>query len=298
MRLDQTKLFYISLCVFFVLGSFVTAYVSGQQAKNIPDKSLPEPEYYVGYINNYINQKVNLMTLADIWAYEYVTHPPEPTGVLPLYPAQSLVYEYDLVNCSITDIETYIIPDKVTTHGTNVGLGLYLKEGNLSSFVLKKYQSISTAGDGEKPLKIEIKTPRITIGSQRAVLRLVITNFGTEISEAVFIPTVSTKDSNSRFYGINTVVDSEESLYLQIKNEYQMIKGRRYYVSYDRGIGIKLHEVTYRQDDENKIGIKKDEVVALFSYPTLVRKDNILDQYSDFENFITRIIPYINTQVK
>ena len=80
-------------CLFFVLGAFVTAYMNGKQVESIPDRSWQTPEYFVGYFNNYLNQKINPMTLGDVFVTEYIEHPDESTGVVPLYPTQTVIQE-------------------------------------------------------------------------------------------------------------------------------------------------------------------------------------------------------------
>ena len=77
MQINRWKLFYLSLCVFFILGSYATACANGEQAQAYPDMSWSTPEWWVGYYNNYINEKVNLSTMGDILVTEYLEHPQE-----------------------------------------------------------------------------------------------------------------------------------------------------------------------------------------------------------------------------
>lgn len=65
-EMSRWKLFYISLCLFFVLGAMATGYIQGEQLKAYPDMSWRTPKNFVGYFNNWINQKVNPTTLGDV----------------------------------------------------------------------------------------------------------------------------------------------------------------------------------------------------------------------------------------
>lgn len=301
MQLNRLKIFYIALCLFFVVGAFVTAYVSGEQVEDLPDMSWQKPEYFVGYFNNYLNQKVNPMTLGDVFVTEYIEHPDEPTGVVPLYPTQAVIQERSMVNCSITEIETYLVPDDNNTYGTIVGIGLYVKRGESGRWELEKYDTVSTAGDGSQVIEVVIETPRITFDAEGGSIRIVITNFGTEINEAVYVPSVIDTSERSSFSGMNTIVDIEEALFLTIKNKYQMVKGYRYYVDYKRFVGLQLHKVAYKQDDKD-IAINSNEIIAIFDYPTLIRKDSITNRYSNFRslfgNFLNIVDPKLVTNIE
>ena len=126
MTLDRSKLYYISLTLFFVLGAFVTAYVQGENTETRPDMSRNTPEFFVGYFNNYLHEKVTPSTMADVLITEYITHPMEATGVVPLHPAQSVSQENYLVNCSVSEFDTYISTGE-DTFGTIIGVGVYRK---------------------------------------------------------------------------------------------------------------------------------------------------------------------------
>ena len=163
MEINRLKPFYISLCVFFLVGAFVTAYVNGQQVQTVPDNNWHTPEYFVGYFNNYLNQKVNPMTLGDVMVTEYLENPSEPTGVVPLYPTQAVVQDRTLVNSIITELETYVSTGDNTQYGTTIGIGVYLKEGKRDQWELQKYKTFTTGNEPNKVIKITIETPRIRI---------------------------------------------------------------------------------------------------------------------------------------
>jgi len=293
MQINRFKFFYISLCLFFVVGAFVTAYTTGQQMENLPDTSWQRPEYFVGYFNNYLNQKVNPMTLGDILVTEYLERPAEPTGVFPLYPTQTVVQERTYVNSSITSIETYLVSGGNSTFGTTVGIGLYTKFGPTQMWKLQGYETISTAGEPDQTYEVTINTPKIRFGSEGGSLRIVITNFGTEISEVVYVPTIIDASPRSSFSGINTVVDSEDALFLTVKDQYQTIKGHRYYVNYESRVGIEFHRVAYEMRGQD-IALKSNEIIALFGYPTLTRLDSDLKRYISFETLFDTLLPTLD----
>lgn len=110
MQVNRMKIYHISLCLFFVLGGFGTAFLNGEQAQTYPDTSWNTPKNFVGYHNNYINQKINPSTMGDILITEYVEHPQEATGIVPLFPTQSVVQEMDYINTTVSDMTLELIP--------------------------------------------------------------------------------------------------------------------------------------------------------------------------------------------
>lgn len=281
MSISRTKIYYISFCLFFLLGGFVTAFVNGQQADNDTDMSWNRPEKFVAYMNSYLNEKVNPSTLADILITQYVEHPLEATNTMPLYPTQSIMQDRFLVNCSITEIETYIVPDEKTGIGTDVVIGFFVKWPNSNKWELKSYQTVSTEDVESSSMKITIETPRINFNEEGGQIRVVFTNFGNEYSDVVYIPTFIENSENGDFKGLNTVVNGDESIFLTIKNRFRKLYGSKFYVTYDRFEGIEYHEQSLNSDDCGEISMDKDEIIALFDYPSLVRRDLYQYQYDE-----------------
>ena len=294
MDYNQTKYYYITLCVFFIAGAFATAYVTGQQVESLPDMSWQTPDNFVAYVNSYLNEKVNPSTLADVLVTQYIDHPLEATNVMPLYPMQSIIQERFLVNCSITELESYLVPGDEYDVGTTVGIGFFTKDISGTKWKLQSYQTVETQDLMNKSVKMVIETPRMIFDADGGFIRIAITNFGTERSDVVYIPTMQDDSSTSEFYGVNTAVDKDESIFMTIKNVYRKLYGARYVVTYEQHEGIMYHEQTFTTTSEGEVAIDQDKIIALFEHPSLLRKDSILNPYSEFETTIQKLFPTID----
>jgi len=137
-----------------------------------------------------------------------------------------------------------------------------------------------------------VKTSRMRLDSEGGQIKIVITNFGNKSSDVIYVPKTISKETSESFYGMNTLVNSENALFLTIKNQLREIRGYRYVVDYDRLVGIQLHKLKYNSGkDGAQIRPIEDEIVAIFDYPSLERRDSIDKKYSNFESIISGLLP-------
>ncbi|MFW9856830.1 MAG: hypothetical protein ACFFFG_17410 [Candidatus Thorarchaeota archaeon] len=290
MALDRSKTYYVALCVFLVVGGLATAYSTGREVQLIPHNPKRTPDKVVAYLNSYLNEKVNPTTLSDVLVTQYIEHPHEATDVMPLYPTQSIVQEYFLVNCSLTEIEFYLVPGEDPI-GTDVGISIYTKPTNDSVWRLERYQPVSTRGLESTSQHIIIEAPRITVGHEGTYLRVMITNFGDENSDVVYVPLHRNFNEKITFSGINTAVDTDMGIFLTIKNRFRKLYGYRYFAVYEPGDGVQFYRSMYRTDQKGTPSVKSSEVIALFDDLTLLRKDSIYEPYIEFESPLEMFLP-------
>lgn len=292
-------MYYISLCLFFVVGAFATAFTNGQNVESLPDTSWRTPENFVAYVNSYLNEKVNPSTLADVLVTQYIDHPLEATNLMPLYPTQSIIEEYFLSNCSITELETYLRPGEEDT-GTIVGIGFFTESKMGIKWSLESYQIINTRNytniNANGSIKVVIETPRLIFNEEGQNIRIVITNFGNEYSDVVYIPTLSRTKDDIEFYGVNTIVDRDERLYLTLMNRYRRTYGARYTVQYDKYEGIEFHKQIIKTTSEGELLLNSDLIIGLFEYPSLIRKDSILNPYLKFDTATQILFPSLDSK--
>ena len=133
------------------------------------------------------------------------------------------------------------------------------------------------------------------LDSEGGQIKIVITNFGNKSSDVIYVPKTISKETSESFYGMNTLVNSENALFLTIKNQLREIRGYRYVVDYDRLVGIQLHKLKYNSGkDGAQIRPIEDEIVAIFDYPSLERRDSIDKKYSNFESIISGLLPWVD----
>lgn len=129
--------------------------------------------------------------MGDVLVTEYIEHPQEATGVIPLFPTQSIVPEMRYTNTTLTDLDLNIIPGEDSVYGTTVGIAVFTKMSSEVGWELRRYETRSTADVNQGAIQVHIGLPRMRFEAEGGILKLVITNFGTEVSDLIYFPTIA-----------------------------------------------------------------------------------------------------------
>ncbi|MFW9856890.1 MAG: hypothetical protein ACFFFG_17710 [Candidatus Thorarchaeota archaeon] len=297
MDLRKNLFYYVAFCVFFFVGAIAQAYEQGTVLTTLPDTSANTPERLAGYLNSYLEQKVNPSTMADVLLTEYIQHPQDPTGLVPLFPSQSVVQEQWFTNVTLSTLETHVVPEGGAT-GTKVGFALYSQRRNDTRWRQLGYSVYAITGGETTPLKIRFQINPLSFDAMGGRLKIILTNFGTTDSDLLYIPVLARTDPHTEFSAINTVVNAENALYLTITHQRRDIRGIRFIADYKKHIGIRLHEVILAETDQGQIYRKKSEIVGIFDYPTLERIDSFLQPVSKHKTILDKLFPSLDNKIR